>query len=245
MIRIIRSEFYRIRHTSLIWIHLIVPIFYTIMYLFLAKTTGLKNYPKEDIIKTFLALLSVGFPIIIGAITAKTSGLEMSAGNFKVFLTATISRTKAYISKLIVLLIGGIFATIIAIFLFALLFQNQNILDYLIETILIFVGTIGIYIINLWVSIAIGPGASIGLGFVGALLAGLSLTGLGDRIWYYIPYTWPSRLSLTYMITNDINMTLMKERFIKWSIIAITVIIILLILSLVWFNRWDGKAYTD
>lgn len=245
MIGIIKSEFYRIRHTSLIWIHLIVPVLYTLMYLFLAKTTGLRNYPKDDIIKTFLVLLSAAFPIIIGAITAKVSDLEMKAGGFKVILSETKSRKKAYISKLIVLLIGGFFSTIIAICLFALLFQNQSMIDYLVEALLIFVGTIGIYIINLWVSIAIGPGASIGLGFVGALLAGLSLTGLFDSIWYYIPYTWPSRLSLTYIIGNDLNRILTKEEFIKWAIIAIPVIIVLLILSLMWFKKRDGKAYPD
>ncbi len=246
MIRIIKSEFYRLKHTAIIWVHLILPIVYATFYFFLAKTTGIKNFPKEDVIEIFLVLLSVIFPIIIGAITAKVSDLEMNAGNFQVMLSSTKSRTKAYICKLIVLMMGSLFSTAISVIIFGMLFKNQRIIDYFIEMMLVFVGTLGIYIINLWVSIAIGAGASLGLGFFGTLLAGLSMTVLGDKIWYFIPYSWPSRLSLTYLVGNKLsNSSIIKGELLKFSFIAILIVVVLLLISTIWFNKWDGKPYMD
>ena len=46
----------------------------------------------------------------------------------------------------------------------------------------------------------LGGGASIGLGFVETLIALLSITNLGENIWYYLPCTCETRLSATYIV---------------------------------------------
>lgn len=64
MINIIKSEIYKIKHTWLPWIHIILPIAYSSLFYVASKTTGLKNFEESDIIQTYFILLGAVIPII-------------------------------------------------------------------------------------------------------------------------------------------------------------------------------------
>jgi lantibiotic protection ABC transporter MutG family permease subunit len=244
MIRILKAEFYKTRHTYLPWIHLILPFSYAIFYFILVKTTGLKNFSATDIIQIYLTILGAVFPIVIGAVTAKTADMEMNAGNYQVILSYNKSRSKLYMAKLLALILGGLLSISIAVGLFGFMFGNQSLSSWLMEIFLIFLGSIAIYIIHLWVSISVGIAASLGLAFVESLLALLSLTGLGDKIWYYIPASWPSRSVASYVVGSQLSdMSLMSNDLIKWCYVVIPITVILLMGSLIHFSKWDGKSF--
>lgn len=246
MINILKSEFYKIKHTWLIWVHIIIPILYSVTFFVATRVTSLNNFGHDDIIQNFLVVLSSVLPIIVSMVTSKVVDIEESAGHFQVILSQTKSRVKAYIGKYIVLLIGSVFFISIAITIFAILYNNQTSLDWLIEALLIFVGSLPVYLIHLLVSIKFGSSASIGLGFVETLLALLSMTSLGDKIWYYLPSTWSSRLCTIFVVgKTKLGILYINNEFMKWCLIAILIMIFVLAISLVWFSRWDGKSYTD
>ena len=210
------------------------------------KTTGLKNFEESDIIQTYFVLLGAVMPIILSLISSKVVDMEMSAGKFQVLLSTTKSRSKAYIGKLLVLELGFVISLALAIIIFAILTRYQNISDWLIEFFLILISSLSLYMIHLWVSIILSSGASIGLGFLGTLVALLSMTVIGDSIWYFIPCTWGSRLPAMYITMGKaLDPSYFYKEFRLWGIIASFIILILFISSIIWFNKWDGKSVSE
>lgn len=242
MIKIIKSELYKIKGTWLPWIHIVLPIAYSLLFYGAAKITGLKNYEESDIVQTYFVLLGASMPIIFSFISSKVVDMEMGAGKFQMILSTTKSRTKAYIGKLIVLEIGFVLSLTLSITIFAILTGYQNTLDWLIEFFLIVISSLSLYLIHLWVSILLSSGASIGLGFLETMIALLSMTVIGDSIWYFIPCTWGSRLPASYILMS--NSYFYKELRI-WSFVALLIILTLFISSIIWFNKWDGKSLSE
>ena len=246
MINSIKSELYKIKHTWLPWVHILLPIAYSLLFYGASKTTGLKNFGESDLLETYFVLLGAMVPIICSFIISKVVDMEASAGRFQVLLTTTKSRRKAYLGKLIVLELGFMVSLTLALIIFAILSGYQNILDWIIELVLIFMSSLSLYMIHFWVSIVLSSGASIGLGFLETMIALLSMTSLGDRIWYFIPCAWSSRLPAMYiMVDKASDPSYFYREFRLWSFVASLIILILFISSVIWFNRWDGKSASE
>ncbi|MDT2768760.1 lantibiotic immunity ABC transporter MutG family permease subunit [Globicatella sulfidifaciens] len=246
MINIIKSEIYKIKGTWLPWIHIVLPIAYSLLFYVASKTTGLKNFEENDISQTYFVLLGAVIPIILSFITSKVVDMEMSAGKFQVLLSTTKSRSKAYIGKLLVLELGFVISLALAIIIFAILTGYQNILDWLIEFFLIVISSLSLYMIHLWVSIVLSNGASIGFGFLETMIALLSMTVIGDNIWYFIPCTWGARLPAMYIrLGIALNPSYFYKELRLWGLIASFIILILFISSIIWFNKWDGKSVSE
>lgn len=246
MIKIIKSEIYKIKGTWLPWIHIVLPIAYSLLFYLALKTTGLKNFEESDIVQTYFVLLGAIIPLICSFISSKVVDMEMGAGKFQVLLSTTKSRTKAYIGKLLVLELGFVISLSLAVLIFAILTGYQNILDWIIEFFLILISSLSLYMIHLWVSIELSSGASIGLGFLETMIALLSMTAIGDSIWYFIPCTWSSRLPAMYITMSKVSdpSYFYKELSI-WSFVSLFIILILFISSIIWFNKWDGKSVSE
>lgn len=246
MINILKSEFYKLKHTWIPWGHFILPVLYALLFYGAATITGLKNFSDMDIIQNYFVLLGAVLPIICGAITSKIVDMEVSAGRFQVLLSTTKSRSKAYSGKLLMLLFSFLFSTSLAVLIFAMLFGNQENIAWLIELLLVVIGCLSTYMIHLWVSIILGSGASIGLGFVETLIALLSITNLGENIWYFFPCTWSSRLSVTYIVGSKLaNSSYLIKELTTWVYVALPITVAIFIGSLLWFNRWDGKSISE
>lgn len=246
MINIIKSEIYKIKGTWLPWIHIVLPIAYSLLFYVALKTTGLKNFEESDIIQTYFVLLGAVIPIILSFISSKVVDMEMGAGNFQTLLSTTKSRTKAYLGKLLVLELGFVISIALAIIIFAILTGYQNILDWLIEFFLIVISSLSLYMIHLWVSIVLSSGSSIGLGFLETMITLLSMTVIGDNIWYFLPCTWTSRLPAMYIIMSKVpDWSYFYKELRLWSFAALLIILILFVFSIVWINKWDGKSVSE
>lgn len=246
MINIIKSELYKIKGTWLPWIHIVLPIAYSLLFYAASKNTGLKNFEESDIVQTYFVLLGAVIPIILSFITSKVVDMEMSAGKFQVLLSTTKSRTKAYLGKLLVLELGFVISLALAIIIFAILTGYQNISDWLIEFFLILISSLSLYMIHLWVSIVLSSSASIGLGFLEIMIALLSMTVIGDSIWYFIPCTWSSRLPAMYITMSKVSDSSYFYKELRiWSFVSLFIILILFISSIIWFNKWDGKSVSE
>lgn len=246
MIKIIKSEIYKIKGTWLSWIHIVLPIAYSLLFYLASKTTGLENFEESDIVQTYFVLLGAVIPLICSFISSKVVDMEMGAGKFQVLLSTTKSRTKAYLGKLLVLELGFVISLSLSVVIFALLTGYQHILDWFIEFFLILISSLSLYMIHLWVSIELSSGASIGLGFLETLVALLSMTVIGDNIWYFIPCTWGSRLPALYIIIGKaLDPSYFYKELRLWGLIASFIILILFISSIIWFNKWDGKSVNE
>ncbi|WP_246285900.1 lantibiotic immunity ABC transporter MutG family permease subunit [Aedoeadaptatus nemausensis] len=246
MLNIIKSELYKMKHTWLVWVHIVLPIAYSVFFYVASITTSLKNYEKNDMVQTYFVILGAMLPIVCSFITFKAVDMEASAGNFQVLLSTTKSRTKAYLGKLIVMELGFIVSLTWAVIIFAALSGYQHALDWIIELFLIFISSIALYIIHTWIGFASSSGASIGLGFIETMISLLLMTILGDNIWYFIPCTWPTRFPATFiMMRNVLDSSYFYREIRLWSFVATLMILILLISSIIWFNKWDGKTAGD
>ncbi len=242
----LKAEVYKIRHTLLPLLYLIFPMFFALTYFVLAKITGLKNFSPDKIIQTYLIFLATLLPIFIAVVSSKVSEMEKGAGNFQVFLIYSKSREKSYLAKLLVMILGGLISIAIAVLSFCFLYGNQNLTLCIVEILLIFLGSLGLFVIHQWTALMIGTGASLGLGFLGTLLSFLSLTSQGDKVWYFLPSCRSSRLVLTYLVGKNLSkISLLRSELIKWLPISLSLSVLFLLSSLIWFKNWDGKSSID
>lgn len=246
MINIIRSEFYKLKHTWIFAIYLFVPVIYACIFFLAVQFTGLQKYATVEVIQTYFVILCGTFPIVISMIVSKVVDMELIAGKYQVLLTSTKIKIQAYIGKLCMLQLGMLFSLLVAIGLFWILYGHQNLIDWVIEFILISVGCIIVTSIHLWITLSTSGNVSLGLAIIESLLVFLTMTGLGDYIWYFIPATWSARLSCTYLMSMEINQFIIFfKELLLWSCIAFPISVIFLVASLSWFCRWEGQSFME
>lgn len=243
LIRCIRSDCYKFKHTSMLWIHILIPLVTAALFLVYYSVSPWKPDLK---ISGYFELIGASFPLVIGLVCSKAIEQEGQAGSFQTMLCGIKSRTLAYSSKLIVVLLMGILSIALAIGIFAVGFKTAPSLMYLKAAGLLIAGSVFLYILHLFVSLQYGRGATIGLGIVESLISALALTGLGDGKWYYLPCTWSARLC-DYLVYNWLNPAkpFGYAEIQKGLIIAIPATIIAFVLSLLWFRNWEGRKTCD
>lgn len=246
MINIMKSEFYKIKHTWIPWVHVMLPIFYAIIFYEAYHKTALQNFDDISIIENYLVCIGLAVPMISGIMSSKIVDMEIGAGNFHVLLTTTKKRSQAYCGKLFLLFFGLFLSINLAVILFWLLFGRQIFALLFLGAIIMVIGSLCTYMIHLWFAIAFGGGASIALGFMETLIALLSLTLLGDKIWYFLPCTWSSRLPATFFLGSKTgDMSIFYGEILKWSYSGMSLTIVVFIFSLIWFSKWDVKSFAE
>lgn len=240
VIRCIRSECQKFRHTFMLGIHLLIPL--AAAFLFLAYFTVSPWEPNSKI-SAYLETLGVSFPLIIGLICGKAIEQEGQAGGFQTMLCVGRSRAAAYAGKLIILLLLGFFSITLAVGVFAVGYRTAPYFVYWKAAGLLLTGSVFLYMLHLFISFRFGRGASIGLGILESLVSALALTGLGDGIWYYVPCTWSARLcdNLVYSWVYPESAVIGTAEIGKWLVVAVPATIAALIFSFLWFEKWEGK----
>lgn len=244
--RIIKSELYKLKHTWVLWIHLVLPVFYALVFYLASQTTGIKKFPPDETIQVYFMLLGAALPIVFGILTYKVADMESHAGHFQLLLSTIPSRTKTYLGKMGALFLGFLLAASVAVGLFGWLFGHRNFAVWFTALILLLLGSVAVYLIHLWVALALGSVPSLGLGFVETLIALLAMTGLGDKLWYFFPCTWPSRLPGTYILGSTWqNQSLIMVELAKWGCSALPITAAIVTGSLLWFKRWDPRPWGE
>lgn len=243
--RLIKSELYKFKHTWVLWIHFVLPVLYGLVFYLASQTTGLKKFSPDETIQNYFTLLGAAVPIVVGVLISKVADMESGAGHFQLLLSAP-SRTRAYLGKAGALFLGFIWATSVAVGVFGGIFGHQTLAVWFAALLLLLAASVAVYLIHLWVALALGSVPSIGLGVVETLIALLAMTGLGDKLWYFIPCTWPARLPGTYILAIAYqNHSLLAAEMAKWGFSALPITVMIFIGSIIWFNRWDGGQWGD
>ena len=95
-----------------------------------------------------------------------------------------------------------------------------------------------LYLLHIPIAFRFGSSISVLLGISGTILAGYFENMIGDKIWPIIPWEWGVRFLENYFGFSD---TPVFAGII--SLIVITPIV--LILSILWFGRWEGKVIQE
>lgn len=256
LVRLIKADFYKIRHTAMVWVHIIVPIFISLVFVaYYAYSSG--RIGSASKFNLYTQVLSIGFPMIIGIVCAMTADYESDAGNFQALLMSK-NKLLSFVSKVCMLLIMAFFSLTVAIGVFALgleLLTHENIFSFYIYVkviLILLLSQVFLYILHLLLSFRYGSGASIGLGITESLVSALMLTGLGDVIGKWLPCSFGARIIQSYIMLNsninDVNVMLNKfnglymNEFKIGIYICVAETIVLFLLSLIWYNYFEGRS---
>ncbi|MBU3155710.1 lantibiotic immunity ABC transporter MutG family permease subunit [Clostridium estertheticum] len=248
----ISADWMKTKRTAIRLIFISIPITYSILML-LYFSNNKTQYIMYD---GFFKVISVFLPLLVGLISGLIGMQEEGAGNFSIILSSTVPRTTSYLSKLFLLE----FMTTISIFLstsmfllgmrFILHIENIQYSLFFQGSLLTVIGCLFLYVFYLFLSFAFGMGVSIALGGAGFLIAAImGATVVGDKIWKFIPWTWSTRLSIipeSLMPGIQLPIGLAPSQVLMWLYgrhlpFVFVITIMLIIASIIWFNRWEGR----
>lgn len=254
---LLSSEWLKTKRTFIRWLIFCMPIVYASLIIGYIGLRGIDNNTETLVFRFFFEVWAVFFsPLGTGIISGFIVYQEELAGGFNGFLSSKLPRYKLYFGKFTILLIALIISIFIATFtlfvglsLFFGLLINWTV--FIVSTIFVIVGTIPLLGLHLWVSFAWGMGASIGISIGGLLIAALmGVTNLGDKVWQFIPWTLPIRMSiLSKLYLQGISEITSSEFVLNQLVMGIVAMAIFFVVSLVggviWFNKWDGRKFYE
>lgn len=244
----LKSDLYRFCRSPLLGIHLLVPLAGILLYLW---SVSFSRWSEANKLSGYIQLLSCTFPVLIGIITAISSDLEQKAGNFYLILSVPSPKYLPHLTRLTVLICFGVCSALLALVGFGLGFRMMGyhaagILFYVQTALLLSVSVLPLYLLHHIISFLFGMGYSLGLGIIGSLLSALLLTGLGDRIWPFLPWGIAARFSESLLIAKAMDIDFFAVHGIIQSIVCVLIfLVVFLPLLIAVFSRWDGRKTED
>ncbi len=244
IIRCFQVEWLKSRHTPLLLVHVLFPVIGAGVFAGYFHISGWNDVTN---VTTFLEVLSIIFPFVIGIVVGMVVELENGVGHFQLILGTFRSRTAVYIGKLLYLVVLATLATILGVSLFAVLYPVMPFSFYIKPFIMLILSVIPIYLISILVGFSLGKSVAMGMGIVGSLLSALLVTGLGDFIWKFLPWGWSVRF-MDYCILKYVNEGQFYSNFPEFQlgfIFMLVFTVVLFIISLMWFQRWEGTKENE
>ena len=192
--RCLRADFYKMKRSSVIIAHIIIPIVVSAVFLAYYAISG---WNETDKITAFYETLGSAFPVLIGIFIASTMEQEQNAGAFQNLLTLR-SRTAALFSKVVTLLVFGLFALLFTAVIFG--FGFNMIHGHSIASMGLFVRAV----LVMWLSaiplyLIFEKAFAIGAGLISGLISALFLTDIGMYVWKIVPLSWTARIPETFL----------------------------------------------
>lgn len=244
----LKSDLYKIFHTPLWLMHLLIPAIGSVLFLLYYSISGWDEINK---LSAYIQILSVTFPILVGIITSMVAELEQGAGDFQLLLSTPASKYIAHISKLILLVTFGFLSSLFALLGFGIGFMTMgytafNLIFYVKAACLLSVSVLPLYLLQYIVSFVFGKGLGLGLGILGGLLSALLLTGLGDGIWWMLPWGITARFSESLLMSNLAGIEFLQySDMIRGILFILLFSIVFIALLLLIFRKWEGKKSED
>lgn len=244
----LKTDWYKFWKSRIAITHFCIPIVGLILmlsYFSISLWSGLEK------VYAYMQVISMIFPLMISIVVTMVYEQE-ETGAFQYFTATPSKRYLPHVSKLTLLFMFGIISTIISILGFGVIFnfvgkEYISIMFYLEEVVIIFVSNIPLYVIQYLVIFYFGKGLVIGIGIIGSLVTALMITGIGDKIWFVLPWGYSIRLSsyfFQYKIMNNWNLALKGQ--VNVAVISIIVFIAIGVISLIVLSDyWEGKREDD
>ena len=104
------------------------------------------------------------------------------------------------------------------------------------------VGSLFLVPFQLWISIYLGMGASIGIGILGTIFVSYisSFPMLEEQLWRVIPWIWTLKTTTLYF--ENISLSVQGVNLPLDLAIQFVSFVLLLIGVVLWFKNWEGKS---
>lgn len=242
-IRFLHSDFLKIKRSSILWAHILVPLAGIIIFLI---PCFFKPESAASMGGDILGAIAVAFPTLIGLVCSMTAEQESEAGNFQELLTRS-SRLIPFFSMTFMLLLLGLLASLLALCGLggglAVCFHKAPFGPnfYLLGALLVFGSNLFIYMFHIFLSFRFNGSVSIGVGIVESMLSCLLLTGLGDGIWIFIPCAWGARFTDMFIQKSAGERIAAASQLNAGITLCCIETALIFIFSIIWFLRWEGK----
>ncbi len=241
IIREFFSNFTKIKRTSIILLHLLLPIVVTTLFLVYYAFAGYRIIPD---VRLFFVMVQICYPIFVSIVVPILINLDRNINNIQNALGLVESRRSVYLGKLFFLLFLSAISMIIYELCFYVgvnLFLDINITHFGLYLVIFYIflfSSLFLYLLHIPIAFRFGSSISVLLGISGTILAGFFENAIGDKIWPIIPWEWGVRFLKNHFHFSNAPIFL--------GIISLIIITsIVLVLSLLWFSRWEGKVIQE
>ena len=189
LLRLVHSEFYKMRHTIFFWLHLLLPVFGILLFLCYYSVSPHK---WESEVSGYITVLTTALPLIISIVCAQSISPE-EGNHFLVFLGTAVKRWNSVLAKWFMVYCAGLMAMSLAVggFMagYSLLLKRVRFDVRFCFTLilLMWLGSMGLYVLHIFLNLWKPRSISIGIGAVESVVSALMLTGRGDGIWQFFP----------------------------------------------------------
>lgn len=245
------AELLKIRRTWILWLHVLMPLVGIGLFLFYYHISAWSDWGK---ISAYVQALAVVCPTLIGFVCALSAEQEVQAGHFQNFLGTGRHREGNLAVKLVVLMLLGLLAMVLAVGGFGIGYRltvsdmRAPVGMYAVVLMLLWILQIFEYCFHIFLGIRFSKGVSVGAGIVESLIAALMLTGLGEGIWQWVPCAWAVRFT-GYYIENTANggttTALMGAQMKLGGVTALGITLVAVVLLFLWFHGYEGKRLED
>lgn len=249
MMRLLYAEWLKTAHSALRWLVILVPVVIgaAIGWYIVGRPWIAPRGAFSGFFSAWAALvMPLGIAVIAGVLAA-----EEEENSFTAMRLCVRPPTMFYLAKLVLLVLMLALATALAVGTFYLVLQlggydsGAYSACYGGAALTAWAAALPLVVLHLWLAMAKGLGASVGVGICGALVGALiGDTMLGDGIWQFVPWAWPLRLSLLTAVDPAQRLALAQPANIACAIALISGIL-LTVGSLWWFSRWEGRQSAE
>ena len=235
------SEFLKTKRLKFRLAHVLIPVCTDVFFLSYYHYCAWDNVMKTT---AYFQVLSMGFPFLIGLFCTLLAEQESSAGSLFNMLSAP-GRRHAFLAKLLLLILCGGFSVFLASSLFAAGYVEYSDYTFYAEAaLLLWTGSLPLYIYHLLLSLCFPKAVSLGAGIAESLLAALMVTPLGDFIWKYIPCAWSAR-----WITQLTEMRFLHkapDKDFRTTLLTCAIMSVVLLFTFAFFaDHFEGAADSD
>lgn len=235
------SNFTKIKRTPIILLHLLPPVVITTLFLVYYASGG---YHIFSDVRLFFIILQMAYPIFVSIVVPILINLDRNINNLQNALGLVESRRSVYLGKLFFLLFLSAISMIIyelCFFAGVNLFLHINITDfgfYLFIFYSFLISNLFLYFLHVSIAFKFGSSISVLSGIAGTILAGYFENSIGDKIWPFIPWEWGVRFLKSYFGYSSTSV-------IPGVISLIVITSVVLVLTILWYSRWEGKVIQE
>ena len=248
LVRLVRAEFWKMRHTLLPALHLIIPLGGILVFL------GYYSYSawsEESKVCAYIQVLSFALPLVVSIICSMSISLE-EAGHFQTLFSVQQYKYLSLLAKWIALSLLGLGAILLAVCGFAAGYSwmNGNLIfswrRYVILAGSLWLCSICLYIIHSFLNLAFGKTISMCVGTAQSLVAALFLTGLGEGIWTLFPCSYSGRWSgYLLLYWSDRGLSIGRPQLVRDVLICAIITTVICGVVFSWFYYYEGRQCCD
>lgn len=242
MVRMIRCEWLKMRHTPLILLHLWIPVLAEAVFLIYFRYA---SWEPEQEVYAYIEAVGVAYPFLSALICCLSVELE-EAGHYQLFFLGWQGKWKVLAGKCLSLLLLSFGAAVLAVAGFGLFYGSLTgerpfeTAVYFFLVLTLWGGQIPVYFLHLLLSVWPGRSVCMITGVGETVLAALFLTGMGDGRWMFFPCAFSGRWSVYLLSYRKTGMAATEE-----LVISIGAMLLIIGAVFVWFHFYEGRSGSD